>query len=174
MKLVRSTLIEIPAIMKIIGDAQRFLASQGIDQWQDGYPTEDQIKLDIANQDSYIIIDSEGVIIGTTVFTFKPESTYQQIGGNWETHDNSIYGVIHRLAVDDAYRKSGLARFVFDECEELVKTHETATSLRIDTHRGNLGMQGLLKKRNYNYCGVIYLDSGDDRLAFEKTNLTLN
>jgi GNAT superfamily N-acetyltransferase len=168
MKLIQSTLNEIPAIMKIIGDAQRFLASQKIDQWQDGYPNEKQVKLDIINQNSYVIINDEGIIIGTTVFTFKEEPTYQQIEGGWKTSENSLYGVIHRLAVDDAYRKAGLARFVFDQCEALVKKHLTATSLRIDTHRENIGMQGLLKKRNYNYCGVIYLDSGDDRLAYEK------
>jgi len=168
MKLVKSTLNEIPAIMKIIGDAQRFLAAQNIDQWQDGYPDEDQIKLDIYNQDSYVIINDEDVIIGTTVFTFKPESTYQKIEGEWKTPQNSIYGVIHRLAVDDTYRKVGLARFVFDQCEELVKNHTKAISLKIDTHSQNLGMQGLLKKRDYIYCGVIYLENGDVRLAFEK------
>ena len=168
MKLVRSTLNEVPIIMKIIGDAQRFLATLGIDQWQDGYPNEEQVRLDINNQDSYVILNDDEVIIGTTVFTFKPESTYQEIEGEWKTSENSLYGVIHRLAVDDSYRKAGLARFVFDQCEQLVKQHLIAKSLRIDTHRGNLGMQGLLKKRNYSYCGVIYLDSGDDRLAFEK------
>jgi len=99
MKLVRSTLNEVPTIMKIIGDAQRYLATLGIDQWQDGYPNEEQVRLDINNQDSYVILNDEEVIIGTTVFTFKPESTYQEIEGEWKTSENSLYGVIHRLAV---------------------------------------------------------------------------
>jgi ribosomal protein S18 acetylase RimI-like enzyme len=168
MKLIASTLKDIPAIMKIIADAQCYLAELGIDQWQDGYPNEEQIILDIKNQDSYLIINNEGVTIGTTVFTFKEESTYQQIEGEWITSETAKYGVIHRLAVDNKYRGLGLAKFVFDTCEEMVEQHAAAKSLRIDTHRQNLGMQGLLRKRNYNYCGVIYLDSGDDRLAFEK------
>jgi ribosomal protein S18 acetylase RimI-like enzyme len=168
MKLIASTLKDIPAIMKIIAGAQTYLASLGIDQWQDGYPNEKQIILDIRNEDSYLIINNEGDIIGTTVFTFKEESTYQQIEGEWITSEPAKYGVIHRLAVDNKYRGIGLAKFVFDTCEEMVKHHKIAISLRIDTHRQNLGMQGLLKKSNYNYCGVIYLDSGDDRLAFEK------
>ena len=41
-------------------------------------------------------------------------------------------------------------------------------SMRIDTHEKNLGMQGLLKKLGYHYCGVIYLENNDKRLAFEK------
>ena len=166
MKMRPSTLSDIPTIMKIVGDAQRYLAELGIDQWQDGYPDENQIKLDIDNNDSYVVIyDSK--IIGTTVFTFKEESTYNEIEGGWLTEKDASYGVIHRLAVDDDYRKIGLAKFVFDECEKRVKENEI-DSLRIDTHRGNQGMQYMLKKRGYDYCGVIILDSGDERLAFEK------
>lgn len=168
MKLIKSTISDLSVIMKIIGDAQQYLASLEIDQWQDGYPTEEQIELDIVNNDSFIIKNDEGIIIGTTVFTFNEETTYREIDGKWITDNNKPYGVIHRLAVDDDYRKIGLAKFVFDTCENLVKNHKTANSLRIDTHRENLGMQKLLKSRNYQYCGIIYLDSGDERLAFEK------
>ena len=40
--------------------------------------------------------------------------------------------------------------------------------MRIDTHVDNTGMQNLLLKLNYNYCGIIYLENGDLRLAYEK------
>jgi ribosomal protein S18 acetylase RimI-like enzyme len=166
MKLVPSTLADVPTIMKIIGDAQRYLAHLKIDQWQDGYPTEEQIRLDIANNDSYVII-YESKLIGTTVFTFKNELAYNQLEGEWLTQKDATYGVIHRLAVDDDYRKTGLAKFVFDECEKMV-AQNNIESLRIDTHRDNKGMQHMLKKRGYSYCGVIILESGDERLAFEK------
>ena len=169
MKLVLSKLEDIPLIMKVIRDAQTYLALLGIDQWQDGYPTEEQIKIDILNRDSYIILNYQDEMIGTTVFTFKPEPTYQKIDGlGWQTPEDNIYGVIHRLAVSEEHRKVGLAKFVFDECEVLVKYHSEASSLRIDTHKDNLGMQRLLKIRNYKYCGIIYLDNGDERMAYEK------
>lgn len=153
--------------MEIIKDAQNYLASLNIDQWQDGYPDTKQIELDIANEDSYLVLDESEKIIGTTVFTFKEEPTYNQIEGEWITAEDSIYGVIHRLAVDDNYRGVGLAKYVFDECEKRVKDNQIK-SLRIDTHRGNKGMQYMLKKRGYEYCGVIILDSGAERLAYEK------
>ena len=46
--------------MKIIGEAQKFLARRKIDQWQNGYPNEEAIIKDITNNESYIItsIDS--------------------------------------------------------------------------------------------------------------------
>ena len=167
MKLVPSTLENIPAIMAIVKDAQNFLANLKIDQWQDGYPDVSQITLDISNNDSYVILNEINDVMGTTVFTTKIEPTYQSIEGSWITNDDSTYGVIHRLAVGDPYRKLGLAKFVFDECENQLRAMDIK-SMRIDTHRENKGMQRLLKVRGYEYCGVIYLESGAERLAFEK------
>ena len=167
MKLAPSSIQNIPTIMKIIGDAQRYLASLNIDQWQDGYPDEAQIRLDINNEDSYVVINDTKIIIGTTVYTTKTEPTYAQIEGEWLTENNSKYGVIHRLAVDNDYRKVGLAKFLFQFCEDDLRK-KGIKSMRIDTHRDNNGMQGLLYKLGYQYCGIIILESGAERLAYEK------
>ena len=167
MKLVRSTLSDVPIIMGFIHDAQLYLASLKIDQWQDGYPDEGKIELDINNNDSYLVVDDTETIIGTTVFTTKKEQAYKTIKGKWITNENTDYGVIHRLAVGSQYRKLGFSRFVFDECHKRLKLQDI-NSLRIDTHEGNKGMQHLLKQFGYVYCGIIFLESGDERLAFEK------
>ena len=153
-------------IMRIIGDAQLYLASLGIDQWQDGYPTIEQIHLDLANNDSFVVVNDTGEVIATTVFTTKIEPTYKQIEGEWLSSVDAQYGVIHRLAVAAEYRKSGVAKFVFETCAEELKERDVE-SMRIDTHRENLGMQYLLKRQGYSYCGVIYLENGDERLAYE-------
>ena len=167
MRLKKSNTTHIPAIMQIITDAQGYLASLNIDQWQDGYPTEEQFVTDIENNDSYIIENDEGITIGTTMFSTKEEPTYRQIEGEWLTEKDAVYGVIHRLAVANKYRSSGMAKFVFDYCENELKA-KGINSMRIDTHRDNLGMQKLLKNRGYQYCGVIILTSGSERLAYEK------
>lgn len=166
MKLRPTHLNDIDPIMSIINDAQALLASLNIDQWQDGYPTVQQIKTDIAKGDSYVV-ETNGVIIATTVLCTTGESTYDQIEGEWLTPQNTPYGVIHRLAVKAEHRQAGVAQFIFDACEaELLQ--QGITTMRIDTHQDNKGMQGLLEKRGYVYCGVIYLDSGAKRLAYEK------
>ena len=166
MKLIKSTLENVSVIMDIINDAQKYLASLGIDQWQDGYPDETQIKKDISNDDSYVITNSHGEIIGTTVFSIKKDPTYDVIKGEWSTSVNAIYGVIHRMAVFNKNRGEGIAQFVFKECHRILRTMNV-NSLRIDTHRENKGKQNLLKKYNYKYCGVIYITNGDERLAYE-------
>ena len=56
---------------------------------------------------------------------------------------------------------------VLDKVEEMCK-NMGINSIRIDTHEENLPMQNLLKKNNYEYCGIIYLEDKSERLAFEK------
>lgn len=167
MKLRKSTQADVETIMSIIGDAQELLASQGSDQWQDGYPNTTQIETDIQKNESYVVVDDNGNIMATTMFTFGGEVTYNSIEGEWITKDPVQYGVIHRLAVSAQHRKKGLAKFVLIECEEMLKERKF-DSLRIDTHRMNTGMQHMLLSNGYVYCGVIQLARGSDRLAYEK------
>ena len=158
---------DIPSIMSIIKDAQNYLNDLDIDQWQDGYPNVEQISIDIKNEDSFVIKNFEESIMGTVVFTTKEEPTYSDVDGSWLTAPDSKYGVIHRLAVSNKFRSSGVAKYVFQHCEkELVNAN--IKSMRIDTHRDNKGMQKLITGMGYIYCGVIILSSGAERLAFEK------
>jgi hypothetical protein len=71
------------------------------------------------------------------------------------------------MAVTNEFRKKGIAKFIFEQCEQQL-LQNNIMSMRIDTHEDNLVMQSLLKKLKYLYCGVIYLDNGDKRLAYEK------
>jgi ribosomal protein S18 acetylase RimI-like enzyme len=167
MKFTTAKSENLPSIMRIIHDAQIYLASQDIDQWQNGYPNEESIHKDISQQESFIVSSDGSDIIGTAMFTTQAESTYANIEGFWLTKDNAKYGVIHRMAVGQNYRKSGIAKFIFNQCEQTLKDRNIA-SMRIDTHEDNKHMQGLLKNLGYTYCGVIFLDQGEKRLAFEK------
>lgn len=167
MQLSKAQKKDLSAIMKIVADAQRYLASLGIDQWQNGYPEDFVIQNDIDNNEMYILHGSENTLLGISMFTIQPESTYEKIEGKWLTPADSVYGVIHRMAVLTNYKKAGLAQFMFNEFEKRLKENGIK-SMRIDTHKDNKGMQALLKKRNYTYCGVIYVRDGSPRLAFEK------
>lgn len=155
---------DLPNIMSIIGDAQEYLGSLGIDQWQDGYPTEARILEDISHKESYLVIEDDEVI-GTSVLTFRPEVTYAQIEGEWRTGAVK-YGVIHRLALRATQRGKGRASAIMQHFHNLAKLND-CVSMRIDTHRDNLGMQKLIESLGYVYCGVIILESGAERLAYE-------
>ena len=155
---------DIPAIMAIVADAQALLRSQGVDQWQDGYPTVDVITKDIANDDSYVLED-EGVVIATAVISFAGEVTYNSIDGQW-LNDND-YVVVHRLAVRNSALRGGLARQMMLYAEKLA-LERNISDIRVDTHSDNKAMQSLLTSLGYTLCGKITLLSGAPRIAFQK------
>ena len=167
MKLLSTSNQNTDSIMGIVIEAQYYLASLGIDQWQDGYPQKEIILNDIINTESYIVENVNKETLGTAMFTTNPEPTYSSIEGSWITNKDAKYGVIHRMAVGKKFRNKGVAKFIFNSCEQKLKDKKIP-SMRIDTHEHNKGMQGLLKKIGYQYCGIIYLQNGDKRLAFEK------
>jgi ribosomal protein S18 acetylase RimI-like enzyme len=167
MKLALSATSNLPSMMQIVSDAQNYLAELGIDQWQNGYPNEEVLLNDISNTESYCVSDDEGQIMGMTMFTNRPEPTYNSIDGSWLTADDAAYGVIHRLAVSNRFRSHGVAKFIFEQCEAQLKANKVP-SMRIDTHEENKGMQKLISQLGYEYCGVILLENGDKRLAYEK------
>lgn len=168
MKIRPSTFNDIPSIITIIDDAKAYLASQNIDQWQNGYPNAEQVENDIKKGESYVVINNENQIMATSMFTLRKEPTYKEvIDGKWLIAENEVYGVIHRMAIKKEFRKLGLATFLFDAFHQQLKD-KNVKSLKIDTHEKNIGMQSLIKKLGYKYCGIIYTNYNAKRLAFEK------
>ena len=168
MKLKKSTIKDIPIIMTIIDDAKTYLAFQNIDQWQNGYPNAEQVENDIKKGESYVVVNDKNQVIATSMFTLRKEPTYKKvIDGNWIIPEDEVYGVIHRMAIKKEFRKLGLATFLFDEFHQQLK-EKNVRSLKIDTHENNVGMQSLIKKLGYKYCGIIYTSYNAKRLAFEK------
>ncbi|MCL7754166.1 GNAT family N-acetyltransferase [Polaribacter sp. Z022] len=168
MKIRLSTFDDIPQIEIIINDAKTYLASLNIDQWQNGYPNAEQVENDIKKGESYVVVNDENKVIATSMFTLRKEPTYKEIfDGKWLVSEDEIYGVIHRMAIKKEFRKLGLATFLFDEFHQQLKD-KNIQSLKIDTHEDNLGMQSLIKKLGYKYCGIIYTSYNAKRLAFEK------
>ena len=88
------------------------------------------------------------------------ELIYEKIyKGAW-LNDEPYY-VIHRLASwPDVH---GVWDSVLEWAFERIRT------LRVDTHRDNTIMQHNILKHGFTYCGIIYLLSGDERLAYQKT-----
>ena len=168
MKIRLSKTDDVPEIMIIIDDAKTYLASQNIDQWQNGYPNSEQVENDILKGESYVVVNDKNQIIATSMFTLRKEPTYKEvIDGCWIISEDEVYGVIHRMAIKKEFRKFGLATFLFDEFHQQLKD-KNIESLKIDTHEENIGMQSLIKKLGYTYCGIIYTSYNAKRLAFEK------
>lgn len=160
MKVRKSSYEDIPRILELFDDARRIMRSDGnMTQWANGYPSEEAIRKDLERGVSYVIEDGQSVV-GTFAFIPGIDKTYLRIDGGQWLEDTLPYGTIHRLA--STISSHGVAGACFDWCWSQIP------NLRIDTHRDNRIMRHCIEKAGFLYCGIIYLESGDERLAFQK------
>jgi RimJ/RimL family protein N-acetyltransferase len=111
-------------------------------------------------------LEDNGEIIGTVAVSFDGEKTYDVIyDGEWLS--NGEYAVIHRMAVDNAYKGRGLSSVLIKYIENIC-LDKGVHSIKIDTHNENISMQRVIKKNNFKYCGIIYVEDKSARLAFER------
>ena len=78
--------------------------------------------------------------------------------------------MLHRCAVAEEYRGTGLAEHML-RCAEERARQLGGRAVRVDTHRKNRSMQQLLRNGGYRYRGNVLVDeNGHDpaRQAFEK------
>lgn len=151
------------AVLTVMQAARGIMRSSGnLHQWSDDYPSAAVIDRDRERGGGFVIED-DGRITGYFAFLPSPEPTYSYIeGGEW-LDDSLPYHVIHRIAsVPEAH---GIFR------DMLVWCAEREPNIRIDTHRDNRIMQHLLDSHGFTYCGVIYLASGDERLAYQRVRI---
>lgn len=156
---------DLPQVMRIVAQAQAYLAAQGIDQWQNGYPDEAAFRSDIRRGNGYVLAEGE-TVQGVCAIVFDGEPTYDRIyEGAWTTPEP--YAAIHRVAVDAALRGTGAADALMQSAERVVR-EKGFQGIRIDTHRQNVVMQRMLARNGFSLCGVIYLQDGAERVALEK------
>lgn len=189
MNIRKATYEDVPRIMEICGEARGIMRADGnMNQWTGGYPSEEVIRTDISRGVGYVIsrvgndaslTDNGACFSGTDghisrssrisrtsriegYFTCIPgiEPTYLQIeGGRW-LDDSRPYCTIHRLA--STADSHGIARACFDWCWGQCR------NLRIDTHEDNRIMRHCIESFGFIYCGVIYLQDGAPRLAYQR------
>ena len=159
---------DLETLMTLFDEARATIAQLGIDQWQNGYPNRDVILADVNKMQSYCVL-IDGEICGTFALIEDGEPTYNEIfDGEWLTGDSrDQYFAIHRVAISVKCRGKGISTEIINYCADKAKKADKK-SLRIDTHRGNVVMRKMLEKHGFTHCGTIYLESGDERVAYEK------
>lgn len=167
----RSTLEDIDEMMTIVTDGQALLKSQGIDQWQKGYPNRELLVEDVREGIGYVVEDEDRIAAMCAV-TFTDEESYRNLDeGTWLTPEGGVYATIHRGAVARACQGQGYPAFLFSEVGKLAEA-KGVRSVRADTHPENRAMQKALEKSGFVRCGVLTLiggsEDGDRRLAYEK------
>ena len=151
---------DIPAIMTVLEAAKGIMRASGnLHQWVGGYPSESVVREDIRGGYGLVVVARDRVV-GYFAFIPSPEPTYATIyAGAW-LDGNAPYHVIHRIgSIPDVHG-------VFATIMDFAFSRDR--NIRIDTHRDNRIMQHNILKHGFSYCGIIYLSSGDERLAYQR------
>lgn len=151
-------------INKLFKQAIAYFKAKGIDQWQHGYPDLIDILDDIDKGCGYVqLIDNR--IIGYSAIVLDGDPNYKVIyDGQW-LNDES-YGAIHRIVIDESCKGQGLASNFFAYAKDLCIENEIY-NLRVDTHKDNHSMQHLIMKNGFSKCGIIYVEDGTPRYAYQ-------
>lgn len=150
---------DLEAVQAVYAQARKFMAETGNpNQWGKTHPPRETLESAIQARKLYVL-EEDGAIHGSFYYAQETEPTYQRIDdGAWLS--DASYGVIHMVASDGTVH--GFLQQVVAYCEQQTK------HLRIDTHHDNKVMQHVIGKNGFTRCGVIYLEDGDPRIAYEK------
>lgn len=158
MIITKAKLINLDEVVEILDATRAYFKDVGIPQWQGEYPNRDTFKKDIELERLYVAIEAEHVI-GMFALVY-PDHNYDYIeDGAWK--DDTPYIAIHRMAIKPEYKGKGYAGKIFDYVKE------TYDHIRIDTHKLNYSMNRAIVKNDFAYRGVIYVDDGSPRNAYE-------
>jgi len=154
----KTTSADLSAVMEIYAQARSYMRESGNpNQWHDNHPPQPLIEADIAAGNSYVC-ECDSKVEAVFYFNEEIDPTYDKIDGSWL--NNAPYAVIHRIA--RAKDAKGAGAFCINWC---CAQHP---NIRIDTHRDNAVMLAMLTRLGFSCCGVIWLNNGDERLAFQK------
>lgn len=155
----KANLQDMPDLMKLFANARRFMADNGNpDQWWGGYPPREMLEGDIALGQLYVC-EEDGKLHAAFVLAMGDDPTYAVIEGAWK--NNAPYGTLHRIA------SSGEKRGMVDVI--VAWAFAQTGNLRGDTHEKNKPMQKAFERNGFERCGIIYVEDGTPRVAYQKT-----
>lgn len=154
----QATKNDLQQILEIYESAKHFMHTHGNpNQWNGAYPEEKLLCCDIEKGYLYVMTDDKDNPYAVFALIEGKDPTYGDIDGEWLT--DTPYATIHRIAGD------GTRQGIMRECFEF--SSQKYDHLRVDTHEDNKPMQRAVTNCGFVYTGIIYLDDGSPRKAYE-------
>lgn len=150
---------DLDAILKVYQAAREYMRQSGNpNQWGTDKPKKEWLEQDIEKGNLYVGENDSGEIHFVFAFILGADPTYSYIeDGSWPSDEP--YGTIHRIASDGTV--SGVVKMAVEYGKSII------SNIRIDTHEDNKTMQHVVEKLGFERCGIIYIEDGTPRIAYQ-------
>jgi ribosomal protein S18 acetylase RimI-like enzyme len=152
MKVRLADTADVPKIMQLVSRVVPLMRATGNLQWDHTYPNPAVFERDIELNQLWVLelsaSEGEAQIAGVAAITTDQQEEYSNVG--WDIEEPAI--VVHRLAVDPAFRGKGIAEALM-RYSEAVALERGIAVLRVDTNSENAATQKLFPKLGYTLSG---------------------
>jgi ribosomal protein S18 acetylase RimI-like enzyme len=155
MQIRLATYDDLLALLALVRRVVPLMRAAGNLQWDEDYPDEAVFRRDIDLNQLWVCEMSGEIgteVAGVAALTMDQEPDYAQVG--WDITEPAI--VVHRLAVDPAFRGAGVASALMQQAEETAILRGIPV-LRVDTNSQNEATKRLFPKLGYQLAGEIGL-----------------
>jgi ribosomal protein S18 acetylase RimI-like enzyme len=166
MRITRATADDLDTLVAFRDQAAAWLASKGIDQWQERWPSEDLMAEGmLANTEAgetFIVWDDDHIPAATITINHhaKPELWTEQ-----ERAEHALYA--HKVTVDRAYGGHGLGAELLDWAGTRA-ADEGADWLRVDVWTTNERLQHYYLKQGFTYVRTVVLPHNPSGALFQR------
>ena len=153
-EIIKATQPDFDDAVCLIRNAVKRLDEQGVNQWDDIYPSTEIIRSDIDRGILYKYVKLNKIVGIVSIDTNQPEK-YKKI--KWKKDGN--YLVVHRLAVDPSVQGQGISKIIMN-FTEMYATKQNLESIRLDAFQKNIIAVNLYKALKYNIRGEVQFRKG--------------
>ena len=151
MELRLGTVEDVGAVMEVVRRVVPGMRASGNLQWDAEYPNAAVFAEDVALGQMWVA-EAGGRMAGVAAVTTEQSPEYAEVG--WDLQEAAV--VVHRLAVNPAFRGQGVAGALMEQAEAVARERGIGV-LRVDTNTRNTAMQRMLSRLGYGLAGEIGL-----------------
>ncbi len=141
--------------MEIIRGVKQKMLEQNIQQWDDVYPVEGDIRKDIQNEHAFGYFEGDKLYAYIALNeNYDPEYDALQ----WLTDDKAL--IVHRLSVDPVMQGKGIAKQLMVFAEEYA-CENGYRSIRLDAFPHNPAALRVYDKLEYIHTGTVTFRKGE-------------
>lgn len=141
---------DLSRVNKIFRAAARTMDEEGIPQWDELYPSEEDLREDILRSEMTLGLE-DGVPV--CAFTLNRECDPEYSDGVW-SYSGPDFCVLHRLCVDPACQHRGIASQAMDYLEGMLR-EKGCRALRLDVFSQNPYALRLYAKHGFRKTGQV-------------------